>query len=138
MTEEKFVPPQFVYLDDLIKNQIELNDAVANYRVQPGPKTRRALLSNVAAMYMKIRSKLHQDNDAARKKLHDNNDKGPYALAIAIMEDYLLNSHIPTAQKLIEVAWIFNEWIESTGATQIKLEKAALPYNEAVRGKFRK
>lgn len=136
MDEEYSTPPQFAYINDLIANLIQLNDGLANYRVSPKPSTRKWLLSCMAALYMKVRPKIQEQNKKTKQK--KDTQKGPYEDLVLVMDRYLTEGIAPSQDKtLIKVALQLNEWVEGTGATNMKLDRPPLPQNQAVKERFR-
>lgn len=115
---ESYIRPQWAYLNEIVKDFIELTNAIANYKAYKDTETTKALMTNLIALYMKVRKKL---NSKTKKK--DNKTVLLYGSLIKSMEEYLYSREQFTQNQLISNAQDLCFYIETTGITDIETDK---------------
>lgn len=139
MNDEKHIPPQWWYMNDVVFNFVDMNTAVGNLRTHPSPTTRRQAKSNLISFYMKVRVKV-----LAQQKKHvaDNPEADPqkvgHAWLIQKMDNVMQYGEPMNDQDIFAVAIGLGEFFETTGATKVETYNTPLAATEAIKGKFRR
>lgn len=133
--QENQVPPQWAWVSDCVSDFLNLNNAIANFRVQRSISTKRDLYSNLVAFYMKMRMKIKEKDK--KSKADTRSDQGKYTDLIKKLDGYVLDGKSLTDDNLIIAAMKLGDFLGETGMLNVEINQKPLHMSEAVRAKFK-